>query len=94
MKDPYDIENDSGSDGIAHHGAQQGMAVTGSGFSSLGTYLGASRLEEGGGLVTAGESSKSSDILYSNVSPSDASRHQHQIPEIVKPFSLLMGEKT
>ncbi|GBN47624.1 hypothetical protein AVEN_110398-1 [Araneus ventricosus] len=31
-----------------------------------------SGLEEGGGLVTAGESSKSSDILYSNVSPNDA----------------------
>ncbi|GBM44057.1 hypothetical protein AVEN_223179-1 [Araneus ventricosus] len=29
-------------------------------------------LEEGGGLITAGESSKSSDMLYSNVSPSDA----------------------
>ncbi|GBM81249.1 hypothetical protein AVEN_236451-1 [Araneus ventricosus] len=31
-----------------------------------------SGLEEDGGLVTACESSKSSDILYSNVSPSDA----------------------
>ncbi|GBN39657.1 hypothetical protein AVEN_114659-1 [Araneus ventricosus] len=29
-------------------------------------------LEEGGGLITPGESSKSSDILYSNVSSSDA----------------------
>ncbi|GBO27900.1 hypothetical protein AVEN_275548-1 [Araneus ventricosus] len=29
-------------------------------------------LEEGGGLMTAGESSKFSDMLYSNVSPSDA----------------------
>ncbi|GBN92770.1 hypothetical protein AVEN_247809-1 [Araneus ventricosus] len=29
-------------------------------------------LEEGGGQITAGETSKSSDMLYSNVSPSDA----------------------
>ncbi|GBO07778.1 hypothetical protein AVEN_269149-1 [Araneus ventricosus] len=29
-------------------------------------------LDEGGGLINAGESSKSSDMLYSNVSPSDA----------------------
>ncbi|GBN63198.1 hypothetical protein AVEN_274952-1 [Araneus ventricosus] len=29
-------------------------------------------LEEGGGLIPAGKSSKSSDMLYSNVSPSDA----------------------
>ncbi|GBO14731.1 hypothetical protein AVEN_59425-1 [Araneus ventricosus] len=29
-------------------------------------------LEEGGGLITAGESSKSSDMLYSKASSSDA----------------------
>ncbi|GBN01786.1 hypothetical protein AVEN_57921-1 [Araneus ventricosus] len=29
-------------------------------------------LEEGGGLITEAESSRSSDMLYTNVSPSDA----------------------
>ncbi|GBL77226.1 hypothetical protein AVEN_242105-1 [Araneus ventricosus] len=45
-------------------------------------------LEAGGGLISAGESSKSSDMLYSKASSSDkeeeSSRHPHQIPEIVK----------
>ncbi|GBN04866.1 hypothetical protein AVEN_124479-1 [Araneus ventricosus] len=38
-------------------------------FLSLKLKVG---LEEGGGLITAGESSKSSDMLYSKASSSDA----------------------
>ncbi|GBO37798.1 hypothetical protein AVEN_16094-1 [Araneus ventricosus] len=52
-------------------------------------------LEEGGGLITAGESSKSSDMSCSKASSFDkrrsSSRHPHQIPEIAKLFFLVEG---